>query len=201
MHKMRKMELFRSVKLFAMIAGLIFVSAGTARCQYTAGRSRQVDLAGTYSFIEANSGDFGGRFGVNGGSVSLAYVLNDRFAAVADVGVYRFPELPMNTNSTMYTYLFGPRMMFNRSGRLDPFAQILLGGGRLNASSRGIEAGENAFAIAIGGGLDVPLRSHFTIRVVEADYLVTRFANGSGSSATQNSFRVSAGLVFRFGGL
>jgi len=101
----------------------------------------------------------------------------------------------------MYTYLFGPRMMFNRSGRAEPFAQILAGGGRLNASSRGIEAGENAFAIAFGGGLDIPLHSHFTIRVVEADYLVTRFANGSGSSATQNSFRLSAGLVFRFGGL
>src|ERR1700676_1938380 len=101
MHKMHRMGLFRSVKLSAWVAGLIFASAGAAHCQSTAGRSRQLDLAGTYSFIEANSRDFGGRFGVNRGSVSFTYVLNDSFAVVSDVGVYRFPELPLNTNSTM----------------------------------------------------------------------------------------------------
>jgi outer membrane protein with beta-barrel domain len=200
MHMMRKIRQFRSVKLSGLIAGLIVLSAGSAHAQYSSGRSRQLDFAATYSFIEANSADFGGNFGVNGGSASLAYIVNDRFAAVADVGVYRFPELPLKTNSTMYTYLAGPRIMLRKSDRLAPFAQILVGGGRLNASSKGIEAGENALAVAIGGGLDVPVRPHFTIRVVEADYLVTGFANGSGSPATQNSFRLSAGLVYRFGG-
>jgi hypothetical protein len=200
MRKMRKLKLFRSAKLSAMIAGLVFASAGTAHSQYATARLPQIDLSGTYSFIQANSANFGGRFNLNGGSVSLAFSVNDRLAAIADAGVYRFPELPLKTNSTMYTYLFGPRILSRRSNRAGPFAQVLLGGGRLNASSGGIRAGENAFAIAIGGGLDVPFRSHYTIRVVEADYLLTRFANGSGSSAMQNNFRVSAGLVFRFGG-
>jgi hypothetical protein len=200
MHKMRRMRLFRSVRLSALIAGLVLVSAGTAHSQYAAAHLPQVDLAGTYSFIQANSANFGGRFNLNGGSVSLAHSVNDRFAFIADVGVYHFPVLPLKTNSAMYTYLFGPRILSRKSDRAGPFAQILLGGGRLNASSGGIKAGENAFAIAIGGGLDVPFRSHFTIRVVEADYLLTRFANGSGVSAMQDNFRVSAGLVYRFGG-
>jgi hypothetical protein len=200
MEKMRKMRLFRSAKLFALATGLVFASAGTAHCQYAAGHLPQVDLAGTYSFMQANAAKFEGHFNLNGGSVSLAHNVNDRFAFIADVGVYRFPELPLKTNNTMYTYLFGPRILSRKSDRAGPFAQILFGGGRLNASSSGIKAGENAFAIAIGGGLDVPLRSHFTIRVVEVDYLLTRFANGNGSSATQNNFRVSAGLVYRLGG-
>jgi hypothetical protein len=197
---MRKMGLFRSAKFSALIAGLVFASAGTAHSQYATARLPQVDLAGAYSFVQANSANFRGRFNLNGGSVSVAFIVNDRFAAIADVGVYRFRELPMKTNSTMYTYLFGPRILSRRSDRAGPFAQILVGGGRLNASSSTIKAGENAFTIAIGGGLDVPFRSHYTIRVVEADYLLTRFANGSGASAMQNNFRVSSGLVYRFGG-
>jgi hypothetical protein len=198
MHEIRKMRLFRSLKLSVSTAGLVFASVGTTHSQYATGRSAQVDLAGTYSFIQANAANFDRRFNLNGGSVSVAYSFYDHLAFIADGGVYRFPELPMKTNSTMYTYLFGPRIMSSRTDRTGAFAQILLGGGRLNASSSGINAGENAFAIAIGGGLDVPFRSHFAIRVVEADYLLTRFANGGNSPASQNNFRISAGLVYRF---
>jgi hypothetical protein len=200
MEKMRKMGLFHFAKFAALIAGLVFSSPGTAHSQYATAHLPQIDLAGTYSFVQANSANFGGHFNLNGGSISAALSVNDRFAAIADVGVYRFPELPLKTNSTMCTYLFGPRILSRRSDRAGPFAQILVGAGRLNASSSTIKAGENAFTIAIGGGLDVPVRSHYTIRIVEADYLLTRFANGSGSSAMQNNFRVSTGLVFRFGG-
>lgn len=200
MHEMRTTELCRSVRFFALIVGMVFASSSTARAQYSSGRSPQLELAGTYSFIRANAANSGGGFNLNGGSLSLAYSVRDRFSAIADVGAYRFSGLPLGINSTMYTYLFGPRIMLSKSSRAMPFAQILLGGGRLNASSSGIAAGENAFAIAIGGGLDVPFRSHFTVRVVQADYLMTRFANVSGSPATQNNFRVSAGVVIRFGG-
>jgi hypothetical protein len=199
-HEMRTTELCRSVRFFALIVGMVFASSSTARAQYSSGRSPQLELAGTYSFIRANAANSGGGFNLNGGSVSLAYTVRDRFSAIADVGAYRFGGLPLGLNSTMYTYLFGPRIMLSKSSRTMPFAQILLGGGRLNASSSGIAAGENAFAFAIGGGLDVPFRSHITVRVVQADYLMTRFASVNGSSAIQNNYRISAGVVIRFGG-
>jgi hypothetical protein len=77
--------------------------------------------------------------------------------------------------------------------------QILAGGGRLNASSSGISAGENSFAIAVGGGLDLTIRHRLAIRVIETDYLLTRFAHPDGTSASQNNVRISTGLVFRFG--
>jgi hypothetical protein len=178
------------------------VITGTAHSQApnATGRSQQLDLAGTYSFVQANSSSFGGRFNLNGGSVSVSYSLNDRFTAIADLGVFRFPELPMQTKSTMYTYLFGPRITLRKSDHLIPFAQILFGGGRLNANSSGLTAGENAFVAAIGCGLDVPFRSHLIVRVVQVDYLLTHFANGGNSSAIQNNFRISAGLVVRLSG-
>jgi hypothetical protein len=69
----------------------------------------------------------------------------------------------------------------------------------LNASSGGISAGENAFSMAIGGGVDVPFSRRFSIRVIQADYLLTRFDGNNGTAATQNNVRVSAGIIFRFG--
>lgn len=200
MHELGTTGRFRFTKLSILILIVVFALASTAHAQYPSGWAHQVDLAGTYSFIQANSANFGGRFNLSGGSVSFAFILNDRFAAIADVGTYHFPLLPMKTNSTMYSYLFGPRIMARRPDRTGPFAQILLGGGRLNASSDAIQAGENSLTVAIGGGLDVPLRSHLTIRVVEADYLITRFANGGGLPALQNNFRISTGVVYRFRG-
>jgi hypothetical protein len=52
-----------------------------------------------------------------------------------------------------------------------------------------------------GGGLDIRVHPHFAIRIVQAEYLMTRFTNlNTGADATQNDMRLSSGLVFRFGG-
>jgi hypothetical protein len=60
---------------------------------------------------------------------------------------------------------------------------------------------QNAFALTAGGGLDIKLSHHFAIRVVQAEYLMTRFDNvATGKSAEQNNIRLSGGLVFRWGG-
>jgi outer membrane immunogenic protein len=99
----------------------------------------------------------------------------------------------------MYTYLAGPRLALRKNDRLKPFTQTLAGGGRLNASSSLVSAGENSFVLAIGGGLDYTIRHRLAIRVIEADYFLTRFAHPDGSSASQNNVRISAGLIFRFG--
>ena len=79
----------------------------------------------------------------------------------------------------MYTYLAGPRLHRAREGRFAPFAQVLIGAGRLTASTNGISAGENSVAIAAGGGLDLAGRHHFAFRLFEAEYLLTRFARMS----------------------
>ena len=76
---------------------------------------------------------------------------------------------------------------------------LLLGGGRLNASSTGVQAGENGFVMAVGGGVDIPVHRHFAIRVADVEYLLTRFDNASGLAAKQSSVRISTGLVLRFG--
>jgi outer membrane protein OmpA-like peptidoglycan-associated protein len=60
---------------------------------------------------------------------------------------------------------------------------------------------ENSFAWTAGGGLDFNLRRHFAIRMVQAEYLMTKFQDYStGAAASQNDMRLSSGIVFRFGG-
>ena len=159
----------------------------------------QFEASANYSFVRANAGNSNGGFNLNGGSGSLAYSFTDRFSLVADFGAYKFSGLPAGLESTMYTYLFGPRVSLRKSGRITPFAQWLLGGGRLTASTGSVDAGENGFAMAVGGGVDIGFRPHIAVRLIQAEYLLTRFPRVNGDSATQNDVRLSAGLVFRFG--
>jgi hypothetical protein len=199
MNKRCVMVLGSYARWIVAVLGFACVSAGAADAQQAPSPTPRFEVSGTYSYIRANAANSGGGYNLNGGSASFAYNFSDRLAVVADGGIYRFGGLPSGLDSTMYTYLFGPRYTFRRVSRVTPFAEVLLGDGRLNASAGGISAGENGFSMAIGGGLDWPLRRRFSIRLIEAEYLLTRFDRVTGTSATQNDVRISAGLVFRFG--
>ena len=192
-----KMDAIRQTKL--LVVAFACGWACPARAQHSPAAVPQFEAAAEYSYIRANPDNANGGFNLNGASGSFAYNFNDRFSAVVDLGAYRFGGLPSGVESTMYTYMFGPRLSLQRSGRVIPFAQVLLGGGRLNASSAGVDGGENGFAMAMGGGIDLRFHSRFSIRLVQADYLLTRFRSVSGASATQNNLRLSTGFVFHFG--
>ncbi len=77
--------------------------------------------------------------------------------------------------------------------------QILLGGAHASGTLAGTPGhSSNAFAFRVGGGLDAPLKGALTLRVVQADYLLTLFPNQVNDR--QNIVQLSAGLVYRFGG-
>jgi opacity protein-like surface antigen len=65
-------------------------------------------------------------------------------------------------------------------------------------SAGGFERATNmAFAWAVGGGVDVNVNDRFAFRLFQADYLNTRVDGFSGKPV--NNFRLSTGVVFRFG--
>lgn len=192
-------NVWRHAGLLAAMLGCCCALPRPARAQEATASVPQFEVSGGYSYVRANPANQNGGFNLNGGNASLTYNFTDHFSAVGEFGGYHFSGLPAGLSSTMYTYLFGPRVSLRKSSRVTPFAQALFGGGRLNASTSGVNAGENAFSMALGGGVDVSVGSHFAIRLVQADYLLTRFASVTGSSVTQNNARISAGLVFRFG--
>jgi outer membrane protein OmpA-like peptidoglycan-associated protein len=57
---------------------------------------------------------------------------------------------------------------------------------------------QNAFAMALGGGVDLKLTKHLAWRILQGEYLFTKFPDGNNNE--QNSVRAASGLVFRFGG-
>jgi opacity protein-like surface antigen len=121
---------------------------------------------------------------------------------------------PIPIDSSTYLYLFGPRFTYRRWQRLTPFAEGLVGPAnfRFTAPTVGLTNPISAtgFAGGFGGGVDYAVNSRFAIRLIEVDYVVTRFreiavdpttgqVNFSGQRRTQNNARASAGIVIRFG--
>jgi len=100
-------------------------------------------------------------------------------------------------NTHLKTYLVGPQLRF--PGPISPFAHFLIGGAHestTTATSGPITTTSptrNAFATALGGGLDLKVFPFISVRPIQIDYLFTHF-----NSNTQNQFRYSAGVVLRF---
>ena len=161
--------------------------------------------------------------GLNGGSASVAFNLNRYIGLVADIGGYDDSQLQLtgtganqplvvSSSGTAYTFLFGPRFSFRNATRFTPFAQVLVGG--VHASDVTVSGctgtgctplpAQTSLAMTAGGGLDIRLTRHFSIRAVQAEYLMTRFADvavgSTGAATTQNDLRLSSGLLYGFGG-
>jgi opacity protein-like surface antigen len=103
--------------------------------------------------------------------------------------------------------MFGPQIKY-RAGKLEPFAEVLLGGAHSNFYANGCtnvgicgskSPSNNAFSMAIGGGVDIAVSPKFAIRLVDADYDLTRFGNNfTGGNNSQSNFRFQTGVQFRF---
>ena len=100
-------------------------------------------------------------------------------------GVYK----SRTTNTSVYTYTVGP-VLTARLPVVQPFVHALFGGATISGGG----VSDNAFAMLFGGGLDIGFRKGIGFRLVQADWLMTKFNN-----QTQNSQgRVSAGIVIKF---
>ena len=161
----------------------------------------KVEMFGGYSYLRADILD-----GVNthGFNTSLAGNITKHIGIVGEFSRFdtstsiptQVLGLSIKVNSNVLTYLFGPRIVLHR-GKAEPFVHALFGGARQNQKFPDTFAAEdtdNAFAFALGGGLDVKVNDNFAIRVAQIDYLGDKIAGQTG-----NNFRYSAGIVIRFG--
>jgi outer membrane protein OmpA-like peptidoglycan-associated protein/opacity protein-like surface antigen len=156
---------------------------------------------------------------LSGGSTSFAINANRYLGFVADFGGFHAnkfgPGAPpaggeAPASGDVFTYMFGPRLSF-RHDRVTPFVQALFGGAHASAVTLNGCSGigctplpsENSFAMTAGGGLDITLHRSVALRLFQVEYMMTRFmdpTSSAGQKATQDDLRVSAGIVFRFGG-
>ena len=138
----------------------------------------------------------------------------------------------VNVEDTTALFVFGPRVSYRHWSRFTPYGQVLFGGANRWASKRvyavtdlntpvvpvvnpanlfpgpgepiaaRISSTQAAFAMAVGGGIDVNINKHVSFRPIAVDYLLTRFPNlTTGNNQNQNSLRATAGFVFTFGAM
>lgn len=131
------------------------------------------------------------------------------------------PLVVVTPHTSSYSYLFGPRFTYRHFQHFTPFAEALFGVENFKftadvkvdgvlVANLGTPISSNAFATGLGGGVDVPVNSRFAIRLLQVDYIPTRFRElvfdpttntlaFSGPKRTQQNLRASIGFVVRFG--
>jgi opacity protein-like surface antigen len=96
-----------------------------------------------------------------------------------------------------YTLLFGPRFNWRNSSPFIPYAHALFGVARYQAKFRNNDftcpdTSDTAFAMALGGGLDIRAGNHVDIRAAQVDYLPVFF-----SHKREDGLRFSAGVKIK----
>ncbi|HTM87774.1 MAG TPA: outer membrane beta-barrel protein [Terriglobales bacterium] len=165
----------------------------------------KAELTGGYTYTSLDEG-VGSRLGSNGWNTGGTFFMNNWLGLEGNIaGASNTQSASFTTGTTTvsasasdkhYTYVFGPRLQFGH-GRTNPFVHGLFGIDHesISASALGFSTSvsDNAFASALGGGVELGLSKHLGV-ITGGDYLMTHHA-----SATQNNLRISAGLSFRFG--
>lgn len=181
------------------------VSVVRTGAQAPAERPLRSELALDYSYLRSNAPPGGcGCFNLNGGSASYAWPLGyNGFKLAGDITVAHAGGIAGNKYSlTLSSYTAGIRYQLKpKQSSLRPFGQVLVG---LSHSSGSLVEGltpatanaSMAFAANIGGGLDLRTNRRVSLRLIEADYLLTTVDNGVNNH--QNNFRLSAGVVLHF---
>jgi hypothetical protein len=180
----------------------------------------KADLFLGYSFLRANSAREIPAFTANGGLGSIAWNFNNYIAGEAEIGGYHNGNIHnIQFDTTMMTYLFGPRFSFGRSRTVSPYVHTLFGGIHLTSSlpvsavpapvgtstsTSRIAASQDNFGMALGGGLDIKVSKVLAIRAMQLDYLMTRLEDfGQSGQPSQNrnqhNLRFATGLIFNFG--
>ena len=224
MNSTKKIIAWTAFALYLLCAFVIRAETPASTASpYSGGNSYGVprfELFLGYSYVRAIPAPADGNrlVWLHGGSTSAAFNINRHLGLVGDFGAYTNSQMRFtgaytstidvdNPNIAVLSYLFGPRLSF-RHDRFTPFAQALFGGVHANhvtikgcTSNCTLLPAQNSFAMTAGGGLDYRVNHHIAIRLIQAEYLMTRFTSyTTGSAAMQNDMHLSAGVVFRFGG-
>jgi len=171
-------------KAGSLLALVLFFSVAAAAQQ-----TPKVEVFGGYShFI----GDVNGTsFNLDGVHVSAAENVNSWLGGVLDFSTHFGTSAGINVNTQ--SIMYGPRFAYRKSKLVTPSAHALIGAVRGSAGFDGISMSNYRISFATGGAIDVRITDRIAFRVIQADYMLTRFLN-----LRQDNIRVSTGFVFRF---
>lgn len=167
-------------------------------------------------------------FSMNGGGGGVTVYVNHTFGISAEFNGYGSTtqtfHFPATANSPcpsgctvvgsgdMFSYNVGPTFKY-RGEKWEPFVEALFGGAHSNTYSNVFHnvcvnpgvcttthtPSNNAFDFIIGGGLDIPVGHHLSIRPAQFDFVLTRFGNDfTKGNQNQSNFRYNGGVVLRW---
>ncbi len=185
------------------LAALFFVGSASAQ------NLPPIDIFGGYSYLSfdlpsnVGTGTSSQRLALNGYDFSATFGMFHHVSAEADFSGHSVSDCESTTlNCSDFSYMFGPRFNFrDRSKKITAFVHVLAG--RDNATlvlpNNGQTLSDTSVALAAGAGVDYWVVRHIGVQLGPFDYFYTRHFNDFGLPS-QNSYRASAGVVFRFGG-
>jgi hypothetical protein len=187
-----------------VLAALFLLGSASAQKSLPA-----IDVFGGYSYLSfdfpanPSSGTTAQRLAFNGYDFSVAVGLFHHLAVEGDISGHSLNDCDNTTfNCSDFSYMFGPRYnLRDRSSRITGFVHALVGrdNGTLPLNNSTNPLTDTSIAFAGGGGVDYWLFRHIGIQLGPVDYMYTRHLNDFGLPS-QNNFRASGGVVFRFGG-
>ena len=191
------------MRLLALAATLLIGGASAAFGQANSGSSLGGDMALTGQYIHSNTqpGQCG-CFNLTGAGISYSRLVTPAITGAAEISADFAKNGPGTGNSlTLVSYLVGVRHYVDQpflQGDHHPvlFAQALVGIAHAGGGIAG--AGDNTYALAakLGGAIDVPVTYGISLRLIQADYYLTNFANAANGH--QNNVQFSAGAVIRW---
>jgi len=200
-----------------LLAGMVLLMPLTVSAQEIYPKA---EVFGGYSYLRTNVTDVNAPplsngffpaqdYNLHGWNTSVSANLTSWLGLVGDFsGHYDLSEAARNdliVGTNYHSFLFGPRFTA-RSGRFNPFVHALFGAARgsYDYDAPFGDITNTKFAMALGGGIDVGISDSFAVRLIQADYMMTRFgADNSGigfdddGGARQNNLRLGAGIIFR----
>jgi hypothetical protein len=131
---------------------------------------------------------------LHGGHFSLTENVNGWFGGLLDVsGHFRDDS---GTIVDTETIAYGPQFTLRKFQWITPSAHVAAGIVRTSEGFFGIPNSRIDLAVVAGGALDVALGKRVALRVIQADWIGTRFQDPS----IRNNIRLSTGMQFRFFG-
>ena len=196
----------------------------------------KVEIFGGYQYASIDAMGYK-RFNFNGWNAATTFYFSKHVGITADFsGNYKNSfsayGVTIDDSVKLHTFTFGPTVRFpqKKFHHIQPYAHVLAGVSNISIPTSGliykyapllgltIPSGINfpslsysPFTMMLGGGVDVPVTKHLSVRPGQFDYTITRLDLGVGQFAsefksagialpntTQNHFRYSAGVVYRF---
>jgi len=157
-----------------------------------------ISFIGARSLKASTSQDFW----MEGGSAELGINLWRGIGVVLDgTGLQTSSIGSSGVPLVLTTVTVGPRYRWHAEHRYSVYGQALIGeasgSDSVFPSTSGATSNASSFAFQADAGLDYKLSRNFSIRAVNVGYLRTKLPNGTNN--IQDTLRLGAGLVFRFG--